>query len=66
MSEKADEYCVYSREKDLSKSLVGAIVLIEECGGGVESIAYLFCISMKSHSHFVLCLVTINLDFSIL
>ena len=28
-------------KKNLSKSLVGAVVLIEECGGGVESIAKL-------------------------
>ena len=34
-----DEHFVYSREKNFSKSLVGAIVLVEECGGGVESIA---------------------------
>ena len=39
MSEGADEHFVYSREKNLSESLVGAIVLVEECRGGVESIA---------------------------
>ena len=39
VSEGAYEYFVYSREKNLSESLVGAIVLVEECGGGVESIA---------------------------
>ena len=38
VSEVADENFVYSREKNLSKSLVSAIVLVEECGGGVESI----------------------------
>ena len=37
--EGADEHFVYSRDKDLSESLVGAIVLVEECGGYVESIA---------------------------
>ena len=36
--EGADEHFVNSREKNFSESLVGAIVLIEECGGGVESI----------------------------
>ena len=39
VSEGADEHFVYNREKYLSKILVGAIVLIEESGGGVESIA---------------------------
>ena len=39
LSEGLDEHFVYSREKNLSESLVGAIVLVEECGGGVESIA---------------------------
>ena len=38
MSEGADEHLVYSGEKEFSKSLVGAIVLVEECGGGVKSI----------------------------
>ena len=37
--EGVDEYFVNSREKNFSKSLVGAIALVEECGGGVESIA---------------------------
>ena len=37
--EGANENFVYSRDKNLSKSLVGAIVLVEECGGCVESIA---------------------------
>ena len=39
VSEGADENFVYSREQNFSKSLVGAIVLVEECGGGVERIA---------------------------
>ena len=39
MSEGADEHFVYSGEKNLSESLVGAIVLVEECGDGVKSIA---------------------------
>ena len=39
MSEGADENFVYCREKNLSERLVGAIVIVEECGGGVESIA---------------------------
>ena len=39
VSERADEQFVYSRENNLSESLVGAIVLVEECGGGVESIS---------------------------
>ena len=39
VSEVADENFVYSREKNLSESLVGAIVFVEECGGGVEIIA---------------------------
>ena len=37
--EGADEQFVNGREKNLSESLVGAIVLVEEFGGGVESIA---------------------------
>ena len=37
--EGADEHLVYIREKNLSESLVGAIVLVEECRGGVKSIA---------------------------
>ena len=39
VSEGADEHFVNSREKNFSESLVGAIVLVEECGGVVESIA---------------------------
>ena len=39
VSEVADEHFFDSREKNLSKSLVGAIVFVEECGGGVESIS---------------------------
>ena len=39
MLEGADEHFVYSREKNFSESLVGAIVLVEECRGGVEIIA---------------------------
>ena len=39
VSEVADEHFVYSREKNVSESLVGAIVLVEECGCGVERIA---------------------------
>ena len=39
VSEGADENFVNSREKNLSESLVDAIVLVEECGGGVKSIA---------------------------
>ena len=38
VSEGADEHFVYSKEKNLLESLVGAIILAEECGGGVESI----------------------------
>ena len=37
--EGADENFVYSREKIFLEILVGTIVLVEECGGGVESIA---------------------------
>ena len=37
--EGADEHLVNSREKNLSESLVGVIVLIEECRGSVKSIA---------------------------
>ena len=33
--ERADEHFVDSGKKNLSKSLVGAVVLIEECGGSV-------------------------------
>ena len=39
VSEGEDEHFVYSREKNLSESLVSSIVLVEECGGGVEIIA---------------------------
>ena len=39
VSEGADEHFLYSGEKNFSESLVGAIVLVEVCGGGVESIA---------------------------
>ena len=39
MLEGADEHFVYSRENNFLESLVGAIILVEECGGGVESIA---------------------------
>ena len=41
VSDGADENFFNSREKNLSESLVGAIVLVEECGGSVESIAKL-------------------------
>ena len=36
--EGADENFVNGREKNLSESLVSAIVIVEECGGGVERI----------------------------
>ena len=39
--ERADEHFVNGGKNNLSKSLVGAVVLVEECGGGVESIANL-------------------------
>ena len=39
VSERADEHFVDSREKNLSESRVGVIVLVEDCGGGVKSIA---------------------------
>ena len=39
VSEGADEHFINSREKNLSESLVGEIVLVEECGGGVEIIS---------------------------
>ena len=38
VSEGDDEHFVYSREKDLSESIVGVIILVEECGCGVKSI----------------------------
>ena len=37
--EGVDAHFVNSREKNLSERLVGAIVLVEECGGCVKSIA---------------------------
>ena len=39
VSEGADEQFVNGGDKNLSESLVGAIVLVEECVGGVERIA---------------------------
>ena len=39
VSERAYENFVDSGTNNLSKSLVGAVVLVEECGRGVESIA---------------------------
>ena len=39
VSEKADDHFVYITEKNLSESLFGAIVLVEECGVGVKIIA---------------------------
>ena len=39
MSERAYEHFFDGGKKNLSKSLVGAIVLVEECRGCVESIA---------------------------
>ena len=39
MSERVYEHFVDRGKKNLSKSLVGAVVLVEECGRGVESIA---------------------------
>ena len=38
VSERAYEHFVDGGKKNLSNSLVGAVVLVEECGGGVESI----------------------------
>ena len=37
--EGADEHFFYSIEKNFSEILVGAIILVEDCGGGVKSIA---------------------------
>ena len=37
--ERAYEHFVNSGKKNLTKSLVCAVVLVEECGGGFESIA---------------------------
>ena len=47
VSELEDENFVNGREKNLSERLVDVIVLVEECGGGVESIAKFgdFCTS---------------------
>ena len=39
VSERVYEHFVDGGKKNLLKSLVGAVVLIEECGRGVESIA---------------------------
>ena len=39
LSERAYEHFVDGGKKNLSKSLVGAVVLVEECGRSVESIA---------------------------
>ena len=39
MSEGADENFVNSRENNLTEILVNAILIVEECGGGVKSIA---------------------------
>ena len=39
VSERAYEHFIDGGKKNLSKSLVGAVVLVEECGGGFESIA---------------------------
>ena len=41
VSEGADEHFVKSREKNSSESLVGAIVIVDECGGSVKIIAKL-------------------------
>ena len=41
VSEGAGEHFVDGGEQNLSESLLGEIVLIEECRGGVESIAKL-------------------------
>ena len=47
MLERADEHFVDGGIFFSSKSLVGAVVLVEECGDGVKSIAKLggFCAS---------------------
>ena len=39
VSERVYEHFIDSGKKNLTKSLVGAVVLIEECGRGVRSIA---------------------------
>ena len=41
VSERVYEHFVDGGKKNFSKSLVGAVVLVEECGRGVESIANL-------------------------
>ena len=41
LGEREDEYFFNGGKKNLSKSLVGAVILIKECGGGVESISKL-------------------------
>ena len=38
VSERADENFVDDGKKNLSKIIFGVVVLVEECGGGVESI----------------------------
>ena len=37
--ERAYEHFFNGGKKNLSKSLVGEVVLVEECGGGIKSIA---------------------------
>ena len=39
MLERAYEHFVEGGKQNLSKSLVGAVVLVEECGHGIRSIA---------------------------
>ena len=39
VSERAYKHFVYGGKKNLLESLVGAVVLVEECGDGFESIA---------------------------
>ena len=39
VSERADEHFFDGGKNNLLKCLVGAVVLVEECGGGVESIS---------------------------
>ena len=39
VSEGVGEHFFYSIEQNLSESLVGAIIIVEECRGGVKSIA---------------------------
>ena len=39
VSERADEHFVDSGKNNLSKSLVGAVVLVEQCGRVVKSIS---------------------------